>query len=69
MLMRGLAHIGIIALVDEATGYQEVRDREALQALLDRYLRKELAAWAKKFPDDFYKEIFRLRGSSMDRRS
>src|SRR6266700_2442847 len=45
MLMRGLAHIGIIALVDEATGYQEIRDRLALQAILDAYLRKELAAW------------------------
>jgi hypothetical protein len=62
ILMRGLAHVGIVALVDEATGYQEVRDRNALQALLDRYLRKELAAWAKCFPDEFYKEIFRLQG-------
>lgn len=62
MLMRGLAHVGIIALVDEATGYQEVRDRFALQAILDKYLRKELAAWAKRFPDEFYQQIFRLRG-------
>src|SRR5262245_17296535 len=54
--------VGIIALVDEVTGYQEVRDREALQAILDRYLRKAFAAWAKRFPDEFYKEIFRLRG-------
>lgn len=61
MLMRGLAHIGIIALVDEATGYQEVRDKQALQAILDRYLAKELAAWAKRFPDEFYKEMFRLK--------
>jgi hypothetical protein len=38
MLMRGLAHIGIIALVDEAIGYQEVRDRLALQAILDPVL-------------------------------
>jgi hypothetical protein len=60
--MRGLAHVGIIALVDEATGYQEIRDRLALQAILDRFLRKELAAWAKRFPDEFYQEIFRLRG-------
>ena len=36
VLMRGLAHIGVIALVDEATGYQEVRDRVALQAILDK---------------------------------
>jgi hypothetical protein len=60
-LMRGLAKVGIVALVDEATGYQDIRDRIALQALLDRYLRQELAAWAKRFPDEFYRHIFRLR--------
>ena len=27
LLIRGFAHVGIIALVDEATGYQEIRDR------------------------------------------
>lgn len=62
MIMRGLAHVGIIALIDEATGYQQIRDREALQAILDAYLRKELAAWAKRFPDEFYAQMFRLRG-------
>lgn len=62
ILLRGLANVGIVGLVDEATGYQEVRDRMALQAILDAYLGKELAAWAKRFPDEFYKEMFRLRG-------
>ncbi len=62
ILTRALAHVGVIALVDEATGYQKVRDRKALQALLDKYLREELAAWAKRFPDEFYQEMFRLRG-------
>jgi len=62
ILTRALAKVGIVALVDEATGYQEVRDRLALQAILDRYLRRELAAWAKCFPDEFYQQIFRLRG-------
>jgi hypothetical protein len=62
ILVRGLAAVGIVALVDEATGYQEVRDRLALQAILDKFLRKEFAAWAKRFPDDFYREIFRLKG-------
>ena len=61
LLIRGLAHVGIAALIDEATGYQEVRDRKALQDILDRYLLAEHAKWAKRFPDDFYKEIFRLR--------
>jgi len=61
-LSRGLARVGIVALVDAATGYEKVRDRDALQAILDRFLRKELAAWAKRFPDEFYQQIFRLRG-------
>lgn len=61
ILVRGFATVGITALVDEASGYQQIRDRYALQALLDKYLLQEFAAWAKRFPDDFYKEIFRLR--------
>ena len=60
-LFKGFAHVGIIALIDEATGYQEVRDRQALQAILDAYLREELAAWAKRFPNEFYQQMFRLR--------
>jgi len=62
IMIRALAHVGIVALVDEATGYQDVRNKEALRAILDAFLRQELAAWAKRFPDDFYKEMFRLRG-------
>lgn len=61
-LIRALAEIGIVALVDEATGFQEVRKRHALQEILDAFLLKELAAWAKRFPDDFYQQIYRLRG-------
>jgi hypothetical protein len=62
ILSKSFMKVGIDALVDEATGYQEVRDRLALQAILDKYLRKELAAWAKRFPDEFYEQLFRLRG-------
>ena len=60
-LIRGLATVGIVALVDEATGYQYVRDRIALQAILEKYLRKELAAWVKVFPNEYYEQIYRLR--------
>lgn len=61
ILMRGLAHVGIVALVDEATGYQDVRPKDALQAYLELIVRKELAAWAKKFPDEFYENIYKLK--------
>ena len=62
MVIRALAKIGIIGLIDEATGYQDVRDRQALQKILELYLRDEYAKWSKRFPDDFYRELFRLRG-------
>lgn len=61
ILMRGLAHVGITGLVDEATGYQEVRDRLALQKILDRYLKDEWSKWTKIFPNTFYRELFRLK--------
>lgn len=61
ILVRGLARVGIIALVDEATGYQEVRDRRALEEILNRYIAKELQSWTKTFPDEYFRNIFRLK--------
>jgi hypothetical protein len=62
IFVRSVAKVGIIALVDEATGYQEVRDRLALQKILDKFLRADLAKWAKTFPDEFYENLFKLKG-------
>lgn len=62
IIMRGLATVGIIALVDEATGYQEVRARDALARILEAFIAKELQAYVQTFPPDFYSEMFRLRG-------
>ncbi len=61
-LMRALAHVGIIALVDEATGFQYDRARHALTEILEKFISKELVKWVKTFPDEFYFHIFRLRG-------
>ncbi len=62
ILLRGFATVGIIALVDEVTGYQEVRTRKALQEILEKFIAKELRPWVKTFPDEFYENYFRLRG-------
>ena len=62
ILLIGLASTGVVALVDEATGYQDERPRDALQAYLEKIISKELAAWVKKFPDEFYENIYKLRG-------
>lgn len=62
LIMRALAHTGIIALVDEATGYQRVRASDALSKILQAFIAKELQPWIHTFPDDFYEQLFRLRG-------
>ena len=62
ILVRAFARIGIIALVDEATGYQEIRDRQALSEILKKYIDGELYKWTETFPLSLYKEIFRLKG-------
>ena len=62
ILVRGLAHVGIIALVDEATGFQDARARDALAKILEAFVTKALRKWVSTFPADYYKELFRLRG-------
>ncbi|MGA2876951.1 MAG: P63C domain-containing protein [Nitrososphaerales archaeon] len=61
ILIRGLANVGIIALVDEATGYQDDRAKDALAKILEKFIAKELRPYVRTFPTDFYKEMFRLR--------
>lgn len=61
MLIRGFAQVGIVALVDEATGYQEEREKDELHKLLALYLSAERLQWAKKFPDEFYRHVYRLK--------
>jgi hypothetical protein len=60
LLIRGLARVGIIALVDEATGYQEVRARQELQKILEAYVQAEFRPWIRAFPDEFFRQIYRL---------
>lgn len=62
ILVRSLAKVGIIALVDEATGYQEVRARDELQRILEFYVQAELRTWTKMFPDEFFEQVYRLQG-------
>lgn len=61
LLQHGFATLGIIGLVDEATGFQEIRAKDALQVYLEKFLRKELAAWVQRFPVEFFRELYRLK--------
>lgn len=62
LILRAVGKVGIIALVDEATGFQNERPQDALQVYLEQLISKELAAWVKKFPDEFYENIYKLKG-------
>ena len=57
ILMRAFARVGIVALIDEATGY---RDKQALAKILEAFVAKELQPWLKTFPDEYYSELFRI---------
>ncbi len=60
LLMRGLARVGIIALVDAATGFSEQQTRDELTKILEAYICAELMPWTKKFPDEFFRQVFKL---------
>lgn len=62
ILVRSFARVGIIALVDEATGYQNEREHFELQKILSAYISEEILKWQLTFTDDFYREIYRLWG-------
>lgn len=66
ILIEGFSVVGINALVDEATGYQYSRARDALAKILEKFIAKELRPWTRTFPIEFYEQIFRLNGWKFD---
>lgn len=63
ILMQAFAKVGIVALVDEATGYQLDRKHDALRLLLNKYIADGLQKWLHTFPDSFFAELDRLYGN------
>ncbi|GAA0577544.1 hypothetical protein GCM10009416_15120 [Craurococcus roseus] len=63
ILERAFAKVGVAALIDEATGYQQVRDPNALRILVQQYIEAEKREWEKQFPDEYYDELNRIYGS------
>ena len=58
----GFSKVGIIALIDEATGYEKIRDKDSLRDFLNKFLLKEHAKWVPTFPDEFFEMIFKMKG-------
>lgn len=64
ILIRAFAKVGIVALVDEATGYNKdkLRAKDELQKFLQTILNDEASRWVKTFQDEFFEMIYRMRG-------
>lgn len=60
ILLSSFAKVGIVALIDEVTGFQYDRKHDALRILLQQYISEGIQSWIKKFPDAFFKELDRL---------
>ena len=63
ILLNAFAKVGVSALIDEATGFQQVRSPDALRLLVQQYIEEEKREWEKQFPDEYYNELNRLYGS------
>ncbi len=64
ILLQAFARVGVVALIDEATGFQEVREPNALRILVQQYIEEEKREWDKQFPDEYYDELNRVYGHS-----
>jgi hypothetical protein len=60
MFLAACAKVGIIALIDEATGFQFERPLDALQVKLRLFLAEEMRKWEPTFPDQLWEQFGRL---------
>lgn len=60
VLLASCAKIGLIALIDEATGYQFERQENALQLKMKAFIADEMRGWEKTFPDELWEQFGRL---------
>jgi P63C domain-containing protein len=61
--------LGPFLWIDEATGYQKVRAKNALQVKLQAFIADDLQDWALMFPGEFWLEWARLEGMHYTARS
>ena len=62
VITASLTRVGLIALIDEATGYQQKRDKDELQQILAAYVLPEQRPWMQTIPDEFTAEVYRVYG-------
>ena len=61
-MQMAIAKIGLVALVDEATGYEEIRKAGELSFMFRAILSESTGEWDLMWPPDFVDAIMRLHG-------
>lgn len=64
--LKALTNKAIEDLIDEATGFDDIKKRRAIDRIIERYVRKDALPWVKIFDIDFYRHIYRLNGWPFD---
>lgn len=60
IIVISLAKVGVVALIDECSGYEKEKEKNELQKLLEKYIVEELRPWTKMFPDRFFEDFKRM---------
>ncbi len=70
-IIRAVAKVGIIALIDEATGYNKEKNRakDELQQFLNSFLSAEASRWVKVFDDSFFEDLYKMHNWSWSKAS
>ena len=66
IIARGLARVGLTALINEACGIV-TNEKDYLQKILNEYVEKLILPWAKRFPKSFFTRYKRLYGLTDDK--
>ena len=64
--LKALTNYAIDDLIDQATGYDNLRKREAINRMIEKYVRQDALPWVRMFDLDFYRYIYRLNSWPFD---
>lgn len=58
--LKALTNFAIEDLIDQATGFDDLKKQRAIERIIEKYVRKDALPWVKMFDIDFYRHIYRL---------
>ncbi len=64
--LKSLTNYAIEDLIDQATGFDDLRKREAINRIIEQFVRKDALPWVRMFDLEFYRLIYRLNGWPFD---